>query len=60
MKKESVECVFSLFCFQNCSMCLDVGGCFEMYFGVVGVFCTINCYFEYRIRIQCILLYRGT
>ena len=27
---------------------------FEMYFGVFGVFCTINCYFEYRNRILCI------
>ena len=28
-----------------------------MYVGVLGVFYTINCYFEYRIRILCIFLY---
>ena len=31
-----------------------------MYFGIFGLFCTINCYFEYRIRIVCIFLYVGT
>ena len=25
-----------------------------------GVFCIMNCYFEYRIRIRCIFLYIGT
>ena len=34
--------------------------CIEMYFGILGVFCTINYYFEYRIRIMCIFLYMGT
>ena len=32
----------------------------EMYFSICCVFCTINCYFEYRIRILCIFLYMGT
>ena len=27
---------------------------FQMYFGIVGVFGTINCYFEFGIRIHCI------
>ena len=31
-----------------------------MYFGVAGVLFTTNCYFEYRIRILCLLLYMGT
>ena len=31
-----------------------------MCFGIVGVFCIINRYFEYRIRILCIFLYMGT
>ena len=31
-----------------------------MYFGILGVFCTINWYFEYRIRIRCTFLYMGT
>ena len=26
----------------------------RVYFGILGVFCTINRYFEYRIRILCI------
>ena len=30
------------------------------YFGVDGLFCIINVYFEYRIRILCIGLYIGT
>ena len=30
------------------------------YFGMFGLFCKINCYFEYRIRILCIFLYMGT
>ena len=30
---------------------------FEMYFGVVGVFCTINCHFKFGIRIRCLFLY---
>ena len=29
-------------------------------FGIVGVFCIIDRYFEYRIRILCIFLYMGT
>ena len=29
-------------------------------FGIVGLFCTINRCFEYRIRILCIFLYMGT
>ena len=33
---------------------------FKMYFGIGGVLCIINCYFEYRIRILCPLLYMGT
>ena len=33
---------------------------FRKYFGIVGLFCTINRYFEYRIRILCIFLYMGT
>ena len=32
----------------------------RMYFGIVGLFCIINCYFEYRIRILCIFPYMGT
>ena len=32
----------------------------RMYFGIAGLFCTINCYFEYRNRILCIFLYMGT
>ena len=35
-------------------------GISEMNFGVVGVLCTINCYFEYVYRIRCIFLYIGT
>ena len=31
-----------------------------MYFGIFCVLCTINCYFEYRIWILCLLLYMGT
>ena len=31
----------------------------RMYFGIYGVFCIINCYFEYGIRILCIFLYIG-
>ena len=27
---------------------------YRMCFGIVGVFCIISCYFEYRIRIRCI------
>ena len=30
------------------------------YFGIFGVLCIINRYFEYRIRILCIWLYMGT
>ena len=30
---------------------------FRMHFGIVALFCTINHYFEYRIRIRCIWLY---
>ena len=26
----------------------------RMYLGIVGVLCSINCYFEYGIRIRCI------
>ena len=33
---------------------------FHVYFDMLGIFCTINCYFEYRIRIMCIFLYMGT
>ena len=33
---------------------------FRMYFGISAVFCTINCYFEYRTRIRCIFLYIGS
>ena len=33
---------------------------FRMYVGMIGLFCTINCYFEYSIRILCICLYMGT
>ena len=33
-----------LICFRNC----------RMYFGIFGVFCTINCYFAYVYRILCI------
>ena len=33
---------------------------FRMYFGIVGVFGTINSYFEFGIRIRCIYLYMGT
>ena len=32
----------------------------RMYFGIVGLFCTMNRYVEYRIRILCILLYMRT
>ena len=32
----------------------------RMYFGIVGLFCIINVYFEYRIQILCIELYMGT
>ena len=31
-----------------------------MYVGVVGVFCILNLYYEYDIRILCTLLYIGT
>ena len=31
-----------------------------IFFGVVGVFCTINHYFEFGIRILCIFLYIGS
>ena len=34
--------------------------CFRKNLGVLGVFCIMNCYFEYRIRILSILLYLGT
>ena len=33
---------------------------FKMLFCIVGVFCIINWYFEYRSRIRCIWLYMGT
>ena len=33
--------------------------CFRMYFGVLGAFRIINCYFEYRIRILCIFFVYG-
>ena len=33
---------------------------FRKYFGIFGIFCIINRYFEYRIRIRCIWLYLGT
>ena len=33
---------------------------FKMYFGIVGMFRIINCYFEYGIRIRCLFLYMGT
>ena len=33
---------------------------FRKYFDIVGIFCIINRYFEYRIRIRCIWLYMGT
>ena len=33
---------------------------FKIYLGIPGVSFTINCYFEYRIRILCLLLYMGT
>ena len=39
------------FFIQNLDFCL---GGLEMSVGVLGVFCTMNCYFEYRIRILCI------
>ena len=29
----------------------------RMYVGIVGMFCIMNHYFEYRIRIVCITLY---
>ena len=32
----------------------------RIHFGMFGVFCTRNSYFEYGIRIRCILLYIGT
>ena len=32
---------------------------FRKYFGMFGLFCTINRYFGYRIRILCIFLYMG-
>ena len=32
----------------------------RIYFGIFCLFCTINCYFEYRIQILCIFLYMGT
>ena len=32
---------------------------YRKYFGVVGLLSIINCYFEYRIPILCILLYMG-
>ena len=32
----------------------------EKYFGIFGIPCKTNCYFEYRIRILCIFLYMGT
>ena len=33
---------------------------FEYVFGMCDVFCTINCYFGFRIWILCIFLYIGT
>ena len=33
---------------------------FESILAFVGLFCIIDCYFEYRIRIRCIWLYMGT
>ena len=32
----------------------------RMHFGMFGLFCIINCYFEYSIRILRIFLYMGT
>ena len=29
----------------------------RMYFGISGVFCIINCHFEYDIQILCFFLY---
>ena len=39
--------IYILFVFRlllNIFELLDYGGCFEMYFGVFGVFCNINCF----------------
>ena len=40
--------------------CLHVFPMFRKYFGILGLFCAINRYFEYRIRFLCIFLYMGT
>ena len=53
--------IFRLFVFfSSKSTFLEQTRMLEIYFGVLGVFCTINCYFEYRIWILCIYLYMGT
>ena len=44
-KFEMLKCF--VFFFRKC-------GSSEMYFDIVGVFCMMNHYFEYRIRILCI------
>ena len=38
------------FVLENCPKCSQFRKCF----GIVGVFCIVNRYFEYRIRIRCI------
>ena len=45
---------------MDSSICFSIcGDCLEMYFGVIGVFYTINCNFKFGIRVRCILLYIG-
>ena len=54
--------LWNLYIIQNKNVFLFYFPCFffenspnvRKYFGIVGVFCIINRYFEYRIRIRCI------
>ena len=53
-------CYYYLSVFRCVLKLFETVGFFKMNLGVVGVFCTISCYFEYDYRILCIFLYIGT
>ena len=42
------------------AFCFSILLNFKECFGIFGLFCPINCYFEYRFRILCTFLYMGT
>ena len=55
-----LKCLKLFYLFSNVFQNVRLFGFVRKYFGIVGVICTINCYFESRIQILCIFLYMGT